>query len=139
MQTFMPFADFKKSAKCLDRLRLGKQRVECLQIVKALIGESKGWTNHPATKMWKENIPALCSYWQAIIDEWTSRGYVDNTHKELARLIDEYGIDKMDSSMPSWFGNEKFHLSHKSNLLRKNREHYIQYFNVSPELEYIWP
>ena len=36
MQTFLPFADFSKSAACLDDKRLGKQRVECLQILKAL-------------------------------------------------------------------------------------------------------
>ena len=36
MQTFLPFADFRKSAAALDNARLGKQRVECLQILRAL-------------------------------------------------------------------------------------------------------
>ena len=31
MQTFLPYSNFKKSAKCLDRQRLGKQRVEALK------------------------------------------------------------------------------------------------------------
>jgi len=32
MQTFLPYADFKESAQCLDYRRLGKQRVEAKQI-----------------------------------------------------------------------------------------------------------
>jgi len=50
MQTFLPFPDFKKSASCLDYKRLGKQRVEGLQILNAIQGETtlkgktyKGW------------------------------------------------------------------------------------------------
>lgn len=36
MQTFLPYDSFKKSARVLDQRRLGKQRVECLQILGAL-------------------------------------------------------------------------------------------------------
>ena len=32
MQTFLPYADFKRSAESLDNKRLGKQRVEAMQI-----------------------------------------------------------------------------------------------------------
>ncbi len=38
MQTFLPYADFERSAAVLDRQRLGKQRVETLQIFQALTG-----------------------------------------------------------------------------------------------------
>ena len=41
MQTFLPYASFEESAKVLDRQRLGKQRVECLQIFNALAGDKK--------------------------------------------------------------------------------------------------
>jgi len=36
MQTFLPFPDFEESAYALDQKRLGKQRVETLQIMQAL-------------------------------------------------------------------------------------------------------
>lgn len=36
MQTFLPYPSGVKSARVLDRQRLGKQRVECLQILAAL-------------------------------------------------------------------------------------------------------
>ena len=42
MQTFLPYADYTRTAKCLDRQRLGKQRVECKQILNAL-ENGGGW------------------------------------------------------------------------------------------------
>lgn len=36
MQTFLPYEDFEQTASVLDRQRLGKQRVETLQLLKAL-------------------------------------------------------------------------------------------------------
>jgi hypothetical protein len=36
MQTFMPYSDFEKTARCLDNKRLGKQRVEAWQILNTL-------------------------------------------------------------------------------------------------------
>ncbi len=36
MQTFLPYPDFARSAAVLDPARLGKQRVETLQILRAL-------------------------------------------------------------------------------------------------------
>ena len=36
MQTFLPLPTFAASAQCLDRARLGKQRVETLQFAHAL-------------------------------------------------------------------------------------------------------
>lgn len=39
MQTFLPYADFAKSAASLDMMRLGKQRVETYQILQKLVNE----------------------------------------------------------------------------------------------------
>jgi len=50
VNTFLPHADFVKSAESLDNKRLGKQRVEAWQILQALRGNTKGWVNHPATR-----------------------------------------------------------------------------------------
>jgi Pyrimidine dimer DNA glycosylase len=37
MQTFLPYPDFVACARVLDSRRLGKQRVEALQILRALL------------------------------------------------------------------------------------------------------
>jgi hypothetical protein len=64
MQTFLPYANVKKSVKCLDSKRLGKQRVEAFQILNILLNRTKtsGWRNHPAVKMWKGHENALKVY-----------------------------------------------------------------------------
>ena len=36
MQTFTPYGDFEASLRVLDQKRLGKQRVEVIQIIRAL-------------------------------------------------------------------------------------------------------
>lgn len=134
MQTFLPYADFEKSAKCLDMRRLGKQRVECLQILTALKTPEYGWQNHPAVKMWRGYTGALICYSRAICYEWRSRGYKDTCLEKINNLGLPFG------EMPKFIGDEKFHASHRSNLLRKNSAWYSKFHWFEPaDLPYIWP
>ena len=136
MQTFLPYPDFTSSARVLDRQRLGKQRVEVLQILNALNGESRGWTSHPATRMWRGYVPALVSYGLAICAEWRARGYIDNCTGRIAA----YAEPGVSPALPAWIGDPAFHASHRSNLLRKFPEHYAQFGWSEPhDLPYIWP
>lgn len=75
MQTFLPFEDFTECAKVLDYRRLGKQRIESCQILNTLAGNSKGWINHPAVKMWRGYENVLIKYNLAICKEWVAKGY----------------------------------------------------------------
>ena len=60
MQTFVPYPDCKLTAECLDYRRLGKQRVEAMQIINCLEGTgSTHWTRHPAVRMWVGHTTAL--------------------------------------------------------------------------------
>lgn len=130
MQTFLPYSDFRKSAKVLDYRRLGKQRVEALQILKALQIEDYGWKNHPIVKMWKGFENALIEYKNIMIDEWINRGYNNNM------IIDEI-IDEI--IYPKWLGNDELHSSHRSNLLGKDYEYYSKFnWNEEPGREYVW-
>lgn len=136
MQTFVPLgADFQGNAKALDRQRLGKQRVEGLQILNALTGRSKGWVNHPAVKMWKGYEPALVQYVVAMCDEWVSRGYKD-TCKDKVLAIGE----SLPSAVitPEWLDDTEVQLSHQSNLVRKLPEHYGQLWDVPDDIPYKW-
>lgn len=141
MQTFLPYPSFIDSAACLDRQRLGKQRVECLQLLNAITGISNGWVNHPCTKMWLKHPHALVYYSMVICLEWQSRGYKDTCLEKTRWLAYSQGInlDEDDWTMPLWLGNKDFHVSHRSNLLRKLPEHYGQFGWTEPDnLEYIW-
>jgi hypothetical protein len=138
MQTFLPYESYTETAKCLDYRRLGKQRVETLQILNALNGQSRGWVNHPATRMWRGHRVHLISYGIAICEEWIRRGYKDTCgEKILAHLDYAYAADEHDA--PSWLGDTALHASHRSNLLRKFREHYAQFgWAESDDLPYVW-
>ncbi|MFX0091545.1 MAG: MSMEG_6728 family protein [Candidatus Hodarchaeota archaeon] len=129
MQTFLPYPDFTKSAQCLDYRRLGKQRVECKQILRALTNDT-GWSNHPAVRMWMGYEQALCAYMQECIIEWVRRGYQNNLQVETSKQF----------KLPGWFGYKKFHSSHRSNLLRKDPNYYGKFGWVElPNLPYWWP
>ena len=135
MQTFLPYNDFKKSVQVLDRMRLGKQRVEALQILQALRDETR-WKNHPAVKMWKGYEQALVYYGLYMCNEWIRRGYKDTCYMKI------YSFLKSDDShpeLPPWFGDTEFHKAHRSNLLRKNSEYYSKFFSEEKNLPYIWP
>lgn len=131
MQTFLPLPDFNECAQVLDYKRLGKQRVEAWQILKALNGESRGWVNHPAVLMWEGYEPALNSYGREMCLEWRARGYVDN-------MLERF-VCFSEPVLPAWLGDSRLHLSHQSNLIRKLPEHYRQYFpQVADDLPYFW-
>jgi len=140
MQTFLPYADFEKTASVLDYRRLGKQRVETKQILMALNGESRGWVNHPATKMWTGYEYLLAYYGLVMSTEWKHRGYVDNLLPYFAQKMVDLTVEgKHFESIPWFIGCEPFHESHRSNLLRKAPEYYSEFFSDTPsDLPYIW-
>lgn len=134
MQTFLPYSNFTLSAMALDRQRLGKQRVECKQIILALTKEQYGWKNHPAVKMWRGHTDALALYGATMCEEWIARGYNDS----LLDFFAEYISD--NPKMPEWLGDWAVHSSHRSNLLRKAPDFYTQFgWGDDPSMPYYWP
>jgi len=134
MQTFLPYESFSQSAKVLDWRRLGKQRVEGMQIINAIQNpDAKGWRNHPITIMWTPYVECLKLYTNTIITEWISRGYNNNM-----KFYDvKPNMDMID--IPHWLGREDFHSSHRANLLRKDLEWYGQFgWTENPESPYVW-
>lgn len=133
MQTFLPYPSIKKSVRVLDSKRLGKQRVEAYQILNIILNrtKTKGWRSHPAVKMWKNSPNALKLYFNECVREWKRRGFENNMALEKIR-------GKV--VLPSWFGKQAFHASHRSNLLRKNRKIYSGAgWKEKPNLQYVWP
>jgi hypothetical protein len=153
LQVFLPYASFAHSVRCLDRARLGKQRVECQQILSTLYkraaGEpAAGWANHPAVRMWAGHPAALGVYMTMCVRAWESRGYANT----LITPYDEawapnpayYWADAMvpvrDVEVPLWLGDEAFHASHRSALLRKMPDFYSPLgWTDNPEDPYVWP
>ncbi len=133
----MPFADFKQTMQCLDYKRLGKQRQESLQILKALLNLVPHYKSQPQAKAWKGYEKALCLYGIESCIEWKQRGYVDNT-KVIFDIIDYQYLRDKPIVMPKWIGNERYHANQKGRLLFKNPHWYGQFgWKEEPE-EFYW-
>lgn len=153
MITFLPYPDFEKSAKVLDRQRLGKQRLEAKQILEINLTvmtrdkydceipdfipeelQAKIWgknldriphENQPAVRMWRTYETYLAIYGMVICGEWISRGYKDNLFDFFDSIYQQGSIDE---DCPPWLGLVKFHVSHQAKLLSKDYQHYHPYF-----------
>ena len=145
MQTFLPYSDFRRTAAVLDVRRLGKQRVETLQILRALTFDDYGWRNHPAVTMWIGYTPALVTYGIAVTDQWRRAGFADTVGPQLLEFLCGEPLHSQRELgdlglLPAWLGSRALHRSHQAALLRKDPEHYGPLFSsVDPELPYVWP
>ena len=151
MQTFLPYPDFAESVKCLDRQRLGKQRVEAWQILcvlhsqghaemARLAGKTPAWSNHPAVQMWRGYSSSLAIYCEHVCLEWERRGYRDSIRQRLWQLS---GV----CIHPPWLGRADFHSAHRAILLAKQPDWYNRFGwteqpavrNAKGSFPYVWP
>ena len=149
MQTFIPYSNFAESLRVLDLMRLGKQRVEVIQIVRALTVPGYAWSSHPAVLMWKGYEEALGRYGLTACEVWTERGFGDSCVATIAADLRAAGIVQIRSyeelaandALPAWLFDEAVQLSHRSSLLRKDLEHYEPLFppDTPRHLDYVWP
>ncbi|MFI7596844.1 MSMEG_6728 family protein [Actinoplanes sp. NPDC049681] len=149
MQTFLPYPDFVASAHALDQKRLGKQRVETIQVLRGLVQPGYGWRHHPAVKMWKGYEEALVRYGLDMCGVWVATGRADTTADTMradaaaARGLTEIRTqDDLAAAgeLPPWLGDDALHLSHRSALVRKDPDFYRPLFgDVPADLPYVWP
>jgi len=136
--TFLVCSDYREAVKVLDKARLGKQRVEAYQILQTLKevpDRKKGYQRHPAVLMWKGFEESLKMYFNASVQEWTSRGYENN--------YEYFEVDEKKVEHPWWKSFAPLHYSHQASLSRKDPEYYKGKFPELPEeytkLGYLWP
>lgn len=148
MQTFLPFPDFEASARVLDHRRLGKQRVESLQVLRGLLVAGYGWRHHPAVRMWRGYEEALGRYGLTCCEVWVESGFADTCATTIRADLDSAGIAEVRTqaeltavnAVPPWLGDDDFHRSHRSALLRKDPQFYRAVLPDTPaDLPYVWP
>ncbi|MFF8382449.1 MSMEG_6728 family protein [Streptomyces kanasensis] len=149
MQTFLPYPSFGDSARAMDLRRLGKQRVEALQVFRGLTVPGYGWRRHPAVRMWIGYEEALVRYGLEVCEVWTARGHRDTCADSLLAGYGELrpdapvrGQDELARAgeVPPWLGDPLFHRSHQSALVRKDPGYYTECFpGVPGDLDYVWP
>ena len=143
MMTWLTERSFANTAACLDMRRLGSQRGEARQILKALTGESRGYLNHPVTKAWRGFEEGLAVYGLYICSEWRSRGYRDSQFEwfqqkrlELRRYRHRY------TKFPDWVNDPRVHEAMRERLMWKDPDHYCtiwpDVFEPFDEPEFPW-
>jgi hypothetical protein len=153
MQTFLPYASFERSVQVLDSKRLGKQRVETMQIMRALTGNGGlhgGWQAHPVARMWRGHLAWLMEYQRVTCHEWSEvRGHKDTCYaKALAALETDgeeaeqwHSMEAGEAAPPvPWFVTDaRFRFTHRANLVRKAPELYIPHFGpLREDIPYAW-
>ncbi|MFD5402996.1 MSMEG_6728 family protein [Streptomyces griseorubiginosus] len=149
MQTFLPDPDFRQSALLLDPRRLGKQRVEALQVLRGLTVPGYGWRHHPAVRMWAGYEEALVRYGLEVCRVWREQGHPDSCAASLlaglpalrpGTVVRDQMQLTADGEVPPWLGDRAFHESHRSALVRKDPETYAELFPGTPDdLPSVWP
>lgn len=167
MQTFLPYYDFAKSAACLDRSRLGKQRLETLQLLRInLQGPQIAWRWAGVNgAMWQEpawfvpldsgdsikatpwyNHPAARMWrgherWLAVYGEAICFEWTSRKYEDnVGERIALLKSQTVENKLPSWLGDEQLHSSHRAALLAKKLSHYERFgWSEEPKIKYWWP
>lgn len=141
MQVFRPYVDWAKSAAVLDNRRLGKQRVECKQVLNTILRKlglisdgRRGWLNHPVVLMYynggKPYIRDLVGFFNACVEEWVGRGF-----KSSISLTDiEHHLSPLNSAEGTPI--RRLHeIEYRRILLVKDPAHYVKAFTPEEIIE----
>lgn len=161
MQTFLPYQCFLRSARALDRQRLGKQRLEakdCLLLASMRKGVDldevlgynaeqaaaveKRFQRHPCVDMWQDCLTCLARYGSTICTVWIDRGYNDNQKERFDAALEILGSLDIVTDSPWWLGKRKVHGRHRAMLHHKSPERYPEFKREwlnDPWSGYWWP
>ena len=130
MQLFLPHADFKKSARDLDVRRLGKQRLEILELI------TFRRPNHPCARAWRGHEYQAAIFGLAVCDEWIRRGYKDTQRDKIREAMKELLYQPL---YPSWFGKKQIHDIYKGRLISKSPDFYSQIYKDIRSYDDLFP
>ena len=110
-----------ETAKKLDKRRLNKQIIECGQILKAIVGDTKAWANHPCTLQYSnpKNV-----YWWLL-------NYMDclMAYREGFIKTAEYHSNLAEEYKPIFHTKEYFNQM-KRRLYTKDPIHYAEFADL---------
>lgn len=120
------FGTTEYTAKCLDTKRLSKLITEVYQIMRALIGETKAYANHPVTVSWRRHEGALLKYVEVMHAEYFLR--TGKTHKSYDNIHilagqNMYIFECSSHDLPLYYMHERTKIMYRSHYIRKD-SHY---------------
>ena len=96
---------------------------------------STAFLHHPAVAMWFDAVEALKYYFNVHLQAWFERK-ADTTTRFT------YFEVNVPFDLPFWYFDQRVYVSHRSSLMLKKREWYIQYgccAKAPSFTEYFWP
>lgn len=139
MQTFITdWPPLGYGLEHLDHRRLVKQLLETRQIMAALAGATKGWVNHPATRMWQGKEDILFDYAQQNSRELSDRGYKwENNYDHIFNFYND--LVETRATDGTWVDTELDRLiyTHRGRLYEKDPAYYAQWVNFSDFKKYV--
>ena len=116
-----------ETAKALDGRRLKKQIIECRQMIRAMAGETKAWSNHPCTIQYSKHRTWL-SYYMLTLSEF-AKG-----HETTAEIASRQAMIYKPA-----FHTEEYLDQMKRRLYTKDPEHYSQWSEYgTSEVNWYW-
>lgn len=140
MQTFISSPDYAECASVLDSRRLNKSIVEIYQVMLALTG-GKAWRSHPVTLAWQGYEGSLYDLLIAMHNEYYARtGRNHASALNAGHLFTERFDWEAPRPRPPFADDPMTWAMYRSLLLRKQPEHYRQYWPDHPDdLALIYP
>lgn len=90
--------------------------------------------------MWRGHELALAIYSAHMCLEWRRRGFEDNLLEEFLEVVRQLRKPDEPARYPPWMRDWSIMTSHRSNLLRKDKDYYTRFgWLVKPDLPYKWP
>lgn len=120
MQIFI-VGSILETAKALDKRRLNKQIIECKQILAAIDGESKAWSNHPVVLEYKHYREWVRLY-NFVLEEYRNGNYT--TAEAVSDVV-----------MSPEFHTDEFLTQMKRRLYTKDNTHYKQWEHLGETQE----
>lgn len=152
LNTWLPYDNYAESADILTDRHIFMQLQDCTKLLYWLTEmplnrrtPSKAQLEHPCVIQWRGYVPSLYDYTLEIMMVAYERSSLTNKQEQISEMAENINIldglvSNMKEETPSWLGNEDYHLSHKSNLIRLSRSAYESIWpDVPDNLELIWP
>lgn len=117
MQIFITGSPLE-TAEALDARRLNKQIIECRQILSAIDGTSKAWSNHPCVLMYRPHRQWVLHYLSCL------EAY------QLGNHTFDFAFSTVADTMRPPFHTEAYFTQMKRRLYTKNNEHYKQWSHL---------
>jgi hypothetical protein len=135
---WLPFPNTQQSLDVLTDEHVFDVVFQGMQCLRNIYTGEVRWRD---ARMWASHPAALLLYVQRANREMVKRGYpaegrVVRAHVALSR--EGYSLAPVP---PWWFGNQLFHMTQRSQLIKVNPAHYAQRlpFNTPLEMKVFWP